>query len=473
MAEKRKAPDAPDAARKRKAPTIDLTATDVTPPPPAPQPTPESTPEPVSARPDTPPEPPPPPPEEPPQAAAEPDAAPAPAAPAAGTRRGAPVAAMLVAGIVGGIVVATVAGGLWYEGALPAPQVAAQPDTQAQQQIAQLRQQIQALQSRPAPVPAASVDPKTVDALSQRVAQLETALKNLPKSGGADPHGAQKLTDLQNTVAPLTQRLSSAESAIKSGDTALSALNKRIDDIAINASQARTAADSAGKSVTQMQTQVQDLTRNQASTVTRADIDSVQQKLSSLEEAEKSARNAIKQSAAATSATRLALAAQALRNAVTSGAPYAVELAQAKALGGDADKLAPLQQFAANGVPSAASLAQQLRDILPQMQKIAAPHAQVSGSFLDRLEANAGRLVRVSPVNAPSGNRPADVVARLEVEAAHNDIDTAATDIGKLPAAAQAPAKDWLARVTARQTALSAANDLAASSARALAPGAQ
>ena len=38
MAEKRKAPDAPDAARKRKAPTIDLTAADVTPSQPAPEP---------------------------------------------------------------------------------------------------------------------------------------------------------------------------------------------------------------------------------------------------------------------------------------------------------------------------------------------------------------------------------------------------------------------------------------------------
>jgi hypothetical protein len=97
----------------------------------------------------------------------------------------------------------------------------------------------------------------------------------------------------------------------------------------------------------------------------------------------------------------------------------------------------------------------------------------VSGSFLDRLEANAGRLVRVSPVNAPSGDRPADVLARIEVDAAHNDVNAAAADIGKLPADAQAPAKDWLARVKARQAALTAADDLAASSARALAPVAQ
>ena len=222
-----------------------------------------------------------------------------------------------------------------------------------------------------------------------------------------------------------------------------------------------------------MQTQVQDIARNQASTVTRADIDGVQQKLSSLERAEQSTRTAIEQSVAATSATRLALAAQALRNAVISGASYRAELAQAKTLGADANKLAPLQAFAVSGLPSPASMAQQLRDLLPQMQKIAAPHAQVSGSFLDRLEANAGNLVRVSPVNAPSGDRPTDVLARIEVEAAHNNIDAAAADIGKLPQAAQAPAKDWLARAKARQAALAAANDLAASSARTLAPGAQ
>jgi hypothetical protein len=47
------------------------------------------------------------------------------------------------------------------------------------------------------------------------------------------------------------------------------------------------------------------------------------------------------------------------------------------------------------------------------------------------------------------------------------------TDIGKLPQAAQSPAKDWLARVKARQAALAAANELAATSARALAPGTQ
>jgi hypothetical protein len=473
MAEKRKAPDAPDAARKRKAPTIDLAATDVTPPP-APEPTPAPQPaaaaEPAASIENPPETPPPPPPEEPPQAAAEPDAAPR-DEPAAAARRSTSVAAMLVAGVAGGAMVAVVVGGLWYAGVLPPNQRQAQPDTKTQQQIASLQQQIDALINRPASAPA--VDPKTVDTLSRRVAQVETALKNLPKGGGPDPQAAQKLTDLQNTIAPLTQRLSSVESAVKSGDTAVAALGKRIDDIAGNAAQARQDAEAASKSVSQLDSRLKDLARNQASTVTRADIEGLQQKLSSLEQAEQSARASIKQSAAAASATRLALAAQALRNAVANGAPYQAELAQAKALGADASKLAALEPFAASGIPTAAALSQQLRGLIPQMQKIAAPRAQVSGSFLERLQANASNLVRISPVNAPSGDQPADVLARLEVHAAHNDIDAAAADIRKLPEAAQAAAKDWLARVKARQAALAAADDLAASTARALTQGAQ
>ena len=470
MADKRKAPQGSDAARKRKAPTIDLTATDVTPPPtPEPQPGADPAPKPVAAATEAPFDPPPlPPPEEPPQAAAEPDAIPPAAAPRTEERRGSSLAAMLLAGIAGGVTVAIAFGGAWYAGLVPG-NAPTRSDMVPKQQIVALQQDVDALKNRPAP----SADTKATDALSQRVTELEAALKDLPKTGGADPQLAQKLTDLQSAITPLTQRLSSAESAIKSGDTAVAALGKRIDDIAGNASQARQDADAAAKSVAQFDSQLKDLARNQASTVTRADIDALQQKLSSLEQAEQSARASIIQSAAAASATRLALAAQALRTAVTSGAPYAGELAQAKALGADAGKLAALEPFASSGVPSAATLAQALRGLLPQMQKIAAPRAQASGSFLEKLQANASNLVRISPATAPSGDQPADVLARLEVEAAHNDIAAAASDVGKLPEAAQAPAKDWLARVKARQAARAAADELAAASARALTQGAQ
>lgn len=458
MAEKRKAPDAADAARKRKAPTIDLTATDVTPEPATAEPPPSAG-EAVNAAAAEPAAPPiadtPPQPGEPPRTDAGPQASPGAEAVAA-NRAGAPFGAMLAAGVAGGIIVAAALGGLWYAGVVPSNTPAA-PDTQTPQQIAKLQQEVAALQNRPAPT--STVDPKTVDALTQRVAQAETALKNLPASGGADPQ--------------IGQRLASVESAVKSGDTAISTLNKRIDDIAANATQARQEADAAGKAVTQLQSHVKDLARNQSGTVTPAQIDGLLQRLASLEQSEKAARESVARSTAAASATRLALAAQALRNVVVSGAPYRRELAQAKTLGAQASRLAPLAPFAATGVPTAESLARDLHGLLPQIRKIAAPQAQTSGSFLDRLQANAGRLVHISPVSAPAGNDPTDVLARLEAATAHNDIAAAVADIAKLPEAAQAPAKDWLARVKARAAALAASTDIAETATRALAPGAQ
>ena len=73
-----------------------------------------------------------------------------------------------------------------------------------------------------------------------------------------------------------------------------------------------------------------------------------------------------------------------------------------------------------------------------------------------------------SPINAPKGDTPSDVLARLEVAAAHDDIDDALADLAKLPQAARAPARDWIAKAKARQAALAAARDFAASAARAL-----
>ena len=49
--------------------------------------------------------------------------------------------------------------------------------------------------------------------------------------------------------------------------------------------------------------------------------------------------------------------------------------------------------------------------------------------------------MRVTPVDAPQGDDPSAVLARIEVEAARGDISAAMSDIGKLPQAARAPAQ--------------------------------
>jgi hypothetical protein len=423
MADKRKAPDAPEGAprRKRAAPTIDLTATDVTPaditpadvtpaaaePPVPPQaasepPASEALPHEAVKEP-----PPPPPPDEP----AHTDAKPAPEQPAP-FEHDVHWLGLLAAGAAGGVVVAAIMAALWYGGAGSAED--SDTSASASAQIASLRQQVQTLQNRPAPVP----DNRSIDALTQRLGRMEDMLTNLPKS---DPSVGERLT--------------AAENAIKALGGALTALNQRSD--------------------------------NAPATVAPAQLDALQQRLTALEQSNKAAHDEITKTADAEVAARLALNAAALRNAVVSGAPYSAELAQAKSLGADETKLAPLAPFAASGVPSASALSQELRAQIPAMLKASGAQTP-SGGFLERLQANASKLVRVTPVDAPAGDDPSTVLARIEIESAHADIAGALADLGKLPDAIRAPAQSWIAKVKARQAALDAANALAADSARAL-----
>src|ERR1700690_1251709 len=399
-------PDAPQDAgsglrrKKRAAPTIDLTATEM--------PSPEAA---------SPPQP------DPPPSAQEPRAD------TAGTRPGGHIMATLVAGIVGAATVMLVLVALWLTGLLPVRTVVS-TDTGAL-------------------VPA---DTKAIDALTQRVSNIEGTISKLPAGD-----------------AGVAERLAAADSAMKSLGIALTALNRRSDDTAATASQARERADAAVKAVTDLRVSVQDAAKNSSAGISPAELDALQKRIAALEQSAKVARDDIAKASSADTAARLALSAAGLRDAVASGAPFAAELVQAKSLGADDKILAPLAPFATVGIPASSALAQELRALLPAMLKISGAQAPEAG-FLERLQAHAGKLVRVRPVDAPPGDDPSAVLARLEIDAAKADIAAALADLGKLADATRAPAQAWIERAKARQAALAAARQYAADTARALGP---
>jgi len=400
-------PDAPqDAAtgprrKKRAAPTIDLTATEMPSPPHEAAPPPRSDPPPAPAQ-----------------------------EPPAEARSGGPISlATLAAGVAGAATVALVLAALWLAGLLPVRTVTS-TDTGAQ----------------------VSVDTKAIDALNLRVSKIEGTISKLPAGD-----------------AGVAERLAAADSAMKSLGIALTALNRRSDDTAATASQARERADAAAKAVTDLRASVQDAAKNSSAGISPAELDALQKRMAALEQSAKSARDDIAKASSADIAARLALSAAALRDAVTSGAPFAAELAQAKSLGTDDKTLAALAPFATAGVPTAPALAQELRALLPAMLKISGAQAPESG-FLERLQANADRLVRIRPVDAPPGDDASAVLARIEIDAAKADIAAALADLGKLADATRAPAQAWIAKAQARQAALAAARQYAADTARALGP---
>jgi hypothetical protein len=409
MADKRTTPEAPEGApqaapqgprrKKRAAPTIDLTATEMPPPDAASPPRPDP----------------------PPAAAQEP--------PAEAWTHGPISMATIAAGIAGAATMTLLLATLWLTGLLPVRYMAS-TDTGAQ----------------------VSVDTKAIDALTQRVSKIEGTISKLPASD-----------------AGVTERLAAADSAMKSLGIALTALNRRSDDMAATASQARERADAAAKAVTDLRASLQDAAKNSSAGISPADLDALQKRIAALEQSAKAARDDIAKASSADIAARLALSAAGLRDAVASGAPFAAELAQVQSLGADGKVLAPLSPFATGGVPTAAALAQELRALLPAMLKISGAQAP-QGGFLERLQANAGKLVHIRPVDAPPGDDASAVLARLEIDAAKADIAATLADLGKLAIATRAPAQAWIAKAQTRQAALAAARQYAADTARALGP---
>jgi hypothetical protein len=287
----------------------------------------------------------------------------------------------------------------------------------------------------------ARMDSTATAALNDRLARIEAAAA---RPQAPDPS--------------VSERLSAADNAMKSLGIALTALTRRHDETAAGAAEARARADAAEKAVTQMRASIQDVTKNSSGGLSPAEVDVVQKRIAALEQTAKAQP--------ADSPARLALSAAALRDAVLSGVPFVEELEEVKALGADEKVLASLTPFAKSGAPTNAALAQELRTLVPALMKSSA--AQAPTGFLERLEANAGKLVRIRPVDAPAGDDASAVMARVEIEAAHAAIDDAIVDLGKLDTAARAPAQEWIRKAQARQAAFAAARQFASEATHAL-----
>jgi hypothetical protein len=456
----------PGGRRGRTPPTIDLTATEVASEPVS-EPAPDPAPEPPPA---SPPEPPP---AEPAHAADASD--PPPAAPHAAQAATASQAAqaenptqaqterpsgqghgpwppsdrqrtLVAGGLAGAAASVAILVALWLFGAF-----APRDDSAAlAAKVAALDTQVRDLAARRTP----AVDAKTVEDMRARIDVIDAGLRRVDdrlaraESTLATPRSAP-------TDPAVLERLAAAESMQRALTATIADLRQRIDDVATTARDAKSRADAAP----------------QADATLRNEVEALAARVAALEHAERTTDQRIDQSMAGASAAdravRLAFVAGALRAAAERGAPFAAELAAAKTLGADAAALAPLEPFAAAGVPGADTLARDLDKLEPAMMAAAAPPTH-DGGILDRLQANAERLVRVRPVGDTPGDDPAAGLARATAKAHRGDIAGALAEVERLPPAVKAPAADWIKAAQARTAALDAARQLVAGSLAAL-----
>ncbi|MBX6327374.1 MAG: hypothetical protein IRY89_02235 [Pseudolabrys sp.] len=342
----------------------------------------------------------------------------------------------LVAGAAGAAATGFVLLGLWYGGILQVPDA---NQRALRNDIASLQSQVEALRNQPS----RAAEPDAVAALRAR---LDTVAADVARRAPQE--------------AALAEQLAALDSAVKSLNVALAALDRRGEDIAANVRQALAQAAAAETAVRQLDNGGGRLAKM------ATELQELQQRVAALERSTGTSEGAAKPGAV-DMAARLALSAATLRDAVERGAPFAAELQQVKTLGADATLLAPLARFASEGVPSRQQLARELEDLLPSLARADADGAAPAG-FLERLQSSASRLVRIRPIEAPAGDEPATVLARLEVEAAKADIDAALADLNRLPGRLRAPAQAWIDKAQTRAAALAAARDLVVRSARAL-----
>jgi hypothetical protein len=395
----------PDSTPRRRPPTIDLTATEVDAEKPA------AVPEPGNSDPAT--------------ADARSDTGQQTGEPAPGHPRS-PIKTAVAGIVAGAIAVVAIGAGLWFGGYVPPGLLPVSPTAQPTNSAA-------------------------IAEISARLNKIEGAIAT-----------QQKPVPPPQPDPALISRLATAEAAAKSQSDSLAALTRRVDDVAAAAQNALAQAKSASTAA--------DAAKSAAQTaVARSDLDALAARIAALESTVKTLADGLKHETASADdrAARLTVAAEALSATVERGAPYQAELAAAKSLGADPSATAPLEAFAAAGVPGARPLAHELASLIPALRQAAEP-ASSDSSFLSRLESNAQHLVRITPVDAPPGDDPASVVTRIDVDAAHADIAATLADIAKLPDAAKPLAAAWVEKAQARNAAIAASRKLAADALAAL-----
>ena len=161
-------------------------------------------------------------------------------------------------------------------------------------------------------------------------------------------------------------------------------------------------------------------------------------------------RVAAEKPAPADNPAAIAIVAEALRDKLAAGIPFAPELAALQSLGAPPEKLAALKAFAAGG-PTDRALAASFDTLAPKV--LAAASSPETGGVVDRLLAHLRGLVQVRVLNETQGDDPAALVSQIEAETRRGDVSGALAGFAKLPEPARQAASGWAAAAGAKQAA--------------------
>jgi hypothetical protein len=369
--------------------------------------------------------------------------------------------ALIGSGLLGGLIGAGLLYGLQAWQGFPA---------QDDPRLAQLEQRVNALRQQPAPSgqPQANTQAlegrlqalesargeldqrlQTVQGTAQQAAtQAQDALNRpAPEAPQPSPQNEAALTDLSNRFSTLEEQVRANAQNVTNAASVTQELDRRIADLDRRFSDQDRRFGEAERRLGETERRFADTDRR---------FTEQEQRLATLsQQAAENTRNA---EAASQTGTKVVLAGR-LNDALKSGTPYAEVLDGVKKAGADAGRVAPLEPFAQQGAPTAATLTQGFEPIETAILRESRGPAE---GWTDRLLRMADRVVTVKPVNEPGSTGVPALVARIRQALERGDVVEAAAAWNALPEPSRRLSEDWGRQVRAVAEAHQAAQAISA-----------
>ncbi|MCC8932999.1 mitofilin family membrane protein [Rhizobium sp. 'Codium 1'] len=300
-----------------------------------------------------------------------------------GPVRQSPATSTLVAsGIFGGLVALALAGSMQYAGILPG----VGPDQNIQ---------------------TATVEPAEIEALKAEVARLAAQ----PATPAADPALAERLSELEASIADASTAPAADPGAVEALKTQLVAAEQAIESLRSEIASNKQAMDESATRLSEAERKLEE---------PRSDIEMAR-----------------------------AIALAGLKTAIDRGGPFLSELDALKSVSPEDPSVASLTPLASTGVPSRSDLTREFGQVAEDI--LAAINQPAAGEgWTDRLMASARSLVKVRPVGNVEGDSPEAIVARVENKLQNGDLKGAALEWELLPGAGKQASSDFATKLKNR-----------------------
>ena len=337
---------------------------------------------------------------------------------------------IFTAAVAAAIIAVVLFGGLQWAGILPVPggdSADRSVESVVVADVDALKRAVAALENE-----AVGTADAAREALGRRIDALEAAAPVL--AGTADADG--RVSDLESKLAALESRLADIGTGSDDGNSVLADTSQKITAVENSLS---------GQQITlqQLQSSVSDLDSRIAADATSRgqSIKDIETRLAAIEQQLAAPRQDLR--------VARALAAASLKAAIDRGDSFMAELAAYESTGGDSSAVSGLQPFAADGVPSRATLLAQFPAIANEMIDAGQGDAETGGVF-GRLWGSASSLVRIRPVGDVTGDGVDAIVARMESDLEVGNLQGAVDQWNTLPQTSKDVSQDYVADLKAR-----------------------